>query len=203
MTEIKKELKYFNIGKSYGGNQRWMLDPSMHMGGCAALTTCDAFIQMARHKGRSDLYPYDASNVIKKEYKKFGRFMKLYLRPRETGIKDLDTYMDGVRQYLSDTEITDVALRGISGEEKLETAVFAIRSSIDKGIPVSYLMLKHQNKKFNFFEWHWFLVVGYEEKEGMFYIKVATYGKKHWLCLNELWDTGCEEKGGIVIFELN
>ena len=46
----KKELQYFNIGKSYGGNQRWMMDPWMHVGGCAALTTCDALIYFSLYK---------------------------------------------------------------------------------------------------------------------------------------------------------
>ena len=32
-------------------------------------------------------------------------------------------------------------------------------------------------------------------------IKVATYGKAHWLSLKELWDTGFDEKGGLVLFE--
>ena len=42
---IKKvELPHFTMGKSYGSNQNWMMDPWMHLGGCAALTTCDAFI---------------------------------------------------------------------------------------------------------------------------------------------------------------
>ena len=65
-----------------------------------------------------------------------------------------------------------------------------------------YLMLKHQDKKFSFFEWHWFLVTGYEERESTLYIKAATYGKEHWLKLEELWNTGFEEKGGVVLMEI-
>ena len=53
----KKELQYFNIGKSYGGNQRWMMDPWMHVGGCAALTTCDALIYFSLYKEKPHLCP--------------------------------------------------------------------------------------------------------------------------------------------------
>lgn len=197
-----KELEYFMIGDSYGGNQRWMLDPWMHIGGCAALTTCDAFIYLALKKGRTGLCPYDASSISRKQYRKFAMSMKPYLQPRESGIKDLDTYAAGVRAYLEDTENADISMSCISGKEAYDKAEKSIRDRIDKGIPVPYLMLKHRDRKFDFFEWHWFLVIGYRIKEDVCFIKAATYGKFHWLPLKELWETGNDEKGGIVLLDL-
>ena len=128
--------------------------------------------------------------------------MKLYLQPRSTGIKDLETYMEGVRAYLADMELSDISLTGFSGDEPAEAGEGLIRDQIDRGIPVPYLMLKHRDAAFKFFEWHWFLVNGYETREDGFYIKAATYGKAHWLPFAKLWDTGQEEKGGIAIFSL-
>ena len=61
--------------------------------------------------------------------------------------------------------------------------------------------LGHQiDKEFDFFQWHWFLVNGYEETADTFKIKAATYGKAHWMDLGRLWDTGYDHKGGIVTF---
>ena len=198
----KNELEYFSIGNSYGGNQRWMIDPWMHIGGCGALTACDVFIYMALYKGRKGLCPYDASAITKKQYRKFAMSVRPYLRPRESGIKDLETYMDGVRIYLEDIGETGISLSAVDGNESYETAEKSIRDNIDKGMPAAYLMLKHQDKRFDFFEWHWFPVIGYEESEAGFMIKVATYGKAHWLPLREMWDTGYDERGGIVLFEM-
>lgn len=198
----RKELKYFNIGKSYGGNQRWMIDPWMHIGGCAALTTCDALIYFALHRGKPELCPYPAKELTKKEYRKFAMSVRPYLQPRESGIKDLDTYIEGVKAYFEDIDENDVDVKGFRGEGSVEEAVEIIRGQIDKESPVAYLMLKHQDKEFDFFHWHWFLVIGYEQREDDFYIKVATYGKEHWLPFYRLWDTGYDEKGGLVIFEL-
>ena len=198
----RQELDYFNIDKCYGGNQRWMRDWWMHIGGCAALTTCDALIYCALHKGKPEYYPYDLKNITKKDYKKFGMSMKLYLQPRMGGIKELDTFIKGARYYMEDSEICGLNVYGLEGTESFESARDGIRNNIDAGMPVAYLMLKHHDKKFDFFEWHWFLVNGYEEKEDGFYIKVATYGAAHWLKLDELWDTGFEEKGGLVLFEM-
>ena len=64
-------------------------------------------------------------------------------------------------------------------------------------------MLRHKNKeKFEDFIWHWFLVIGYEEKEDGFWIRVATYGEETWLNLEELWNTGEKEKGGMIGYRL-
>lgn len=198
----RKELEHFYIGNSYGGNQRWMRDWWMHLGGCAALTTCDFLIDCALHEGRRELYPYDAENLTKKDYRKFGMSMKPYLRPREGGIRSIDTYMDGVRIYLEDVDAAGISLRGLDGSASFAEARDGITAQIDDGLPVAYLMLKHRDKKFDFFEWHWFLVNGYERREDGFYIKAATYGAAHWLCLDELWETGFDEKGGLVFFEV-
>lgn len=198
----RKELPYFQIETSYGGNQRWMRDWWMHIGGCAALTTCDVLIYCALHRERPELYPYDLKNLSRKDYKKFAMYMKLYLQPRKGGIKELSTFMDGVRLYLEDESAEYIKLRALDGAEGFEVVRDSLKAHIDGGMPAAYLMLKHQDKKFDFFEWHWFIVNGYEMKEDGFYIKVATYGAAHWLKLDELWDTGFDEKGGIVLFDM-
>ena len=196
----KKELQYFNIGDSYGGNQSWFIDPWMHIGGCGALTMCDFLMYMACTKGRTECYPYDSEDLKRRDYRKFGMSMKPYLRPRESGIKDLKTFIDGARIYLEDAEIEGISIDGFDGNHSCEEAEKAIRESIDSHMPVAMLMLKHQDKKFNFFEWHWFLITGYDDDGEGFMIKVATYGKAHWLPLHEFWDTGYDEKGGLVLF---
>lgn len=206
MKGKKVELPYFNVGKNYGGNQNWMMDPWMHLGGCAALTTCDAFIYMAMYKGRSDLYQLkknDQRILDRREYSKFAMSVKLYLEPRRTGLKDLKTYTDGVELYLEDTQVKDVILKTVDGHSDYEKAEKAVKKSLDDGRPFAYLMLKHKDKKFDFFAWHWFLINGYEEREDGFYIKAATYGKAHWLNMEKLWDTGYDNRGGIVFFEFD
>lgn len=199
--ESSRELPYFHIGQSYGGNQNWMLDPWMHIGGCGALTTCDICLYFALHRGRKELYPYDLSHLTRRDYIRFGMKMKPYLKPRSTGIKDLDTYICGAEGYLRDAGAADIFMKGISGKEPYETAKDQIKRQIDMGNPISYLMLNHHNPDFDFFQWHWFLVNGYGQWKDYFYIKAVTYGSTHWLPLRELWDTGMTEKGGIVIFE--
>ena len=141
-------------------------------------------------------------------YKKFSQIMKPYIRPRVQGVKKPEWYIEGLAKYISDVNEkygTDyqIDMEKFDGTGTAEEAEKIICEQIDKGLPVPYLMLRHLNvEKYKDFIWHWFLVVGYEKNEQGMWIDVATYGEKVRLDLMELWKTGCEEKGGIVIYEL-
>lgn len=199
-----KELPYFHINGYFGGNQDWMRDPWMRIGGCGALTMCDLMIYMAAFKDYPECYPYDINNLTKHDYRQFGKLMAPYLHPRQTGIKDLQTFIDGAKHFLDYSELHGFEMTAFDGNRPVEEAKAAICESIDQGMPVPMLMLKHADKKFNFFEWHWFPIVGYKfddeaQDSDEFQIKVATYGKEHWLPLDSFWDTGRDEKGGLVL----
>jgi len=198
---MKIELPYFNIGNSFGGNQDWFRDPLMHLGGCAAATLCDTCIKMALYDNKTHLYPYDIQNLNKDEYIKFAMKMKPYLKPRMKGINTLKLFIDGAQEYLNDVGEMGLSMSGFQGEVNVEEASKQIISQINNGIPIPYLLLKHKNLNLKDFTWHWFLIVGYEEFEKEFYVKVATYSNFHWLSLQELWDTGYREKGGMIIIQ--
>ena len=54
---MKKELDFFYIGDSYGGNQDWCLDHMMQLGGCGAITACDCSIYFKLRMGEEKAYP--------------------------------------------------------------------------------------------------------------------------------------------------
>lgn len=155
-----------------------------------------------------ELYPFDLERMDKEAYKKFSQIMKPYIRPRVQGVKKPEWYIEGLEKYIMDVNKkcgTDykIGMEKLDGTEPAEKAEQVICTQIDKGIPVPYLMLRHLNtEKYQDFIWHWFLVVGYEKDEQGTWINVATYGEKVRLNLKDLWETGCEEKGGIVVYEL-
>ena len=70
------------------------------------------------------------------------------------------------------------------------------------GFPIPYLMLHHKNRIFKFYDWHWFMLTGYESFEDACMVKAVTYGGFRWLDFNELWDTGYERKGGMIIYKV-
>lgn len=198
---MKKELQYFTVDKSYGGNQDWFRDPMMKLGGCAAATVCDTSIYMSLYQDKKHLYPYDINNLNKADYISFAAKMKPYLKPRWKGINTLNIYIDGINQYLSDTGEKAIKVSGLSGDMPYEQAASLLCKQIDNEMPVPYLLLKHKASSMSFFVWHWFLLVGYETDGDELRVKAATYGNYHWLSLRELWETGYQEKGGMIILE--
>ena len=182
---MERHLDYFEIEGAYGGSQDWFTNIVMHVGGCGAATACDTCIYLALRKGMKGLYPGDAGRLTKQAYKEFSMKMKPYLKPRAGGIDRLETYIEGYARYLADLGNEDV------------------RRQIDRGLPIPYLLLYHKDKKqFGDFTWHWFLLTGYEEREGRFYVTAATYGAATRLDFEEMWDTGYEKKGGMVLYAL-
>ena len=189
---MKKELEYFMIDGEFGGNQDWFTNIVMNVGGCGAATACDSCIYLAKYKGMKKLYPFDLEQMDKEAYKKFSQIMKPYIRPRVQGVKKPEWYIEGLAKYISDVNEkygTDyqIDMEKFDGTGTAEEAEKIICEHVEK---------------YKDFIWHWFLVVGYEKNEQGMWIDVATYGEKVRLDLMELWKTGCEEKGGIVIYEL-
>ena len=197
---MRKELPYFDIENSYGGNQKWFSSLWMRMGGCAAETACDSSIYLALYKGKTALYPYDAKHLTRKEYVEFSKLMRPYLKPRFSGIDRLEIYQEGLGKYLRDRGETRLQLLPWEGDHDLAATKTVIKLQLDRGYPVPCLILNHANKQFGNYEWHWFLLTGYEETTGPFLVKAVTYSAWEWLDLTGLWDTGHTKKGGLILF---
>lgn len=201
-------LDYFTIDGAFGGNQDWFTNIVMHIGGCGAAAACDSCIYFAKHMGMEELYPYDIKHLNKKDYKDFSQIMKPYIHPRVNGVKKLEWYIEGFEKYLSDVSARTgtrnrIRMKGFAGEHPFEEAETAVKSQIDAGLPIPYLMLRHRMpEKYKDFIWHWFLVVGYEQSGRGLRIIAATYGEEVRLPLKELWDTGYEEKGGLILYDV-
>ena len=196
--ERKKILDYFMIDGAVGGNQEWFKNVVMYIGGCAAATACDCCIYLALHRRMEKLYPYDVHRLTREDYVSFSMKMKPYLRPRVNGVNKLYMFTDGFGAYVRDAGRTDVSMKECPGTNDYEVAAGFIREQIESGYPVPYLMLRHKKAYYKDFVWHWFLCYGYEERPDGMWITVATYGQSHTFSLRDLWDTGYEEKGGLI-----
>ncbi|MBQ8980947.1 MAG: hypothetical protein IJ077_04975 [Eubacterium sp.] len=198
---MRKELLHYNIGSSYGGNQEWFASFMMRLGGCAAETACECCIYLDKYKGKN-LCPFDINNITKAQYARFGDLMKPYLHPRMSGIDRLSIYIDGFGRYLKDCG-SDITLTGVEGSEDVRTAKRIITEQIDRGLPVPFLCLNHSNPRFKEYEWHWFLINGYESFEDTLMVKAVTYSEWEWLDFDELWNTGRARKGGLIIIRMD
>ena len=200
---MKKELEHFNVDTFYGGSQKWFSDAWMKIGGCGAVTACDVCIYLARYMGMKELYPYDPFHVTMEDYLKFGMQMKPFLSPRMHGINKTSTYINGFTDYLVECGSFPIRFDDLQGDAGTDDAIEAVRTQIDLGFPVPYLMLLHRDKKLDDYMWHWFLLNGYDDEGKRFKVKVVTYGEAKWMDLLHLWRTDRKRKGGIVLIRPN
>ncbi|MBQ7543431.1 MAG: hypothetical protein IJT02_00650 [Synergistaceae bacterium] len=201
--EHRKILDYFMIDGLPGGNQDDLVEWDMNKGGCGAVTACDVCMYLAgKHDRFRRLYPFDPSSISRADFLNFSSMMKPYLYPRYHGIDFLETYICGFSDYLASVKCSSLVLEGLSGSVSYEVFAEAVTSQIDRGFPVSYLMLMHQDPALDDFNWHWFNLAGYEDRGGELRVMTVTYGEFLWFGLRNMWDTGHRRKGGIIrIFE--
>ena len=195
---MRKELPYFKVENDLGGDQHKLERFIMIKGGCGAVTACDCSIQFELYKNIHGLYPYDVQNISYKNYRQFSEIMTPYLHPRMGGIDKLETYIEGFKKFLSKRGVSSLNFEGWDGAENLSSTVEKIKSQIDDGWLIPCLTLEHKNPELQTYVWHWFLFTGYDD-EKIFQVKVTTYGSFRWINFAELWDTGFERKGGIVL----
>lgn len=199
---MKRELRHFNIGNSYGGNQDWFPTFMMRIGGCGAETACDSSVYFALHRGLTKIAPENVSSLTKDDYIDFAYKMRPYLSPRMSGIDRLEIYTEGYARYLGDRGETRLTMAHLDGTEPYEKAKRAVIRQIDGGYPVPTLVLNHRDKRFKDYVWHWFLINGYNETQSSFEVKAVTYSAYEWLDFSGLWNTGYERRGGLVLYKI-
>ncbi|MBQ6772999.1 MAG: hypothetical protein IJP48_02940 [Synergistaceae bacterium] len=195
----KKILDYFTIEGTPGGNQDWLPEWDMNMGGCGAVTACDVCMYLARQEKFRALYKLWNENITRMDFIRFAHVMKPYLSPRYHGIDFLETYICGFNDYLHDVHNNLLTLEGVSGCVDYEDFSRAIIDQINNNFPVPFLLLNHYDHELEDFFWHWFNLAGYEVlNDNNINVLTVTYGEYKWLSLRNLHDTHSERRGGII-----
>ena len=204
--EVRKELPHFYIDNSLGGQQEWysrITDFGMNVGGCAAITACDCSIYFEKYFNLHGLYPFDLQNISREDYLRFGKVMEPYLYPRWSGVDKLEIYLDGYGRFFSDRGIKNLKMSGWSGDSDYSDSFKVICAQIDAGYPIPCLILNHQVPSLQDYVWHWFILNGYEVRDGKYFVKAVSYGIGRWINFLTLWDTGYRRKGGLILFEIS
>ena len=194
----RKILGYFMIENAPGGNQDWLPEWDMNMGGCAAVTACDTCIFLSRRNEYRSLYPYNPEKLSRSDFVRFASSMKPFLYPRYHGVDLLETYICGFYDYMASVKCERLILEGISGNVSYLDFAEAITNQIDRNLPVPFLLLHHKNPKLDDFQWHWFNLAGYDESDSGLNILTVTYGEYQWFRLEDIYETGYERRGGMI-----
>ena len=199
---VLKELDYFWVGEEYGGRQSLLPDMIMRFAGCAAVTACDSLIYMTLYKNLKNLCPFSTDQLRGRDYVAFFKTVKPYLRPRLMGINRLEIFVSAFKKFLKEHGTFFLDVLPWSGDHDEQNTVETIKQQIDRGFLIPFLLLHHKNPNFENYEWHWFLLTGYDEKpDGRFLVKAVTYGAYEWLDFAKLWNTGYDRKGGLILFK--
>jgi hypothetical protein len=119
-----------------------------------------------------------------------------------SGIDKLDIFVKGYSKYLSDAGENRLSMDTLDGTEPYEAAAGILKEQIDRDYPVPALTLNHRNREFRDYNWHWYLINGYDDTDGSLKIKAVTYSEWVWLDFRRLWDTGHVRRGGLILFNL-
>lgn len=175
----------------------------MRLGGCAAVTACDACVYFALRMGKRDLIAFDPARITRADYLRLAGQMRRTLGPRMRGVDRLELYQEGFAGYRAAIGVREPLADALHGSRPYKEAEAAAIRQIGAGYPIPFLTLRHRNPEFSFYEWHWYLLMGYQKRAGAFWVQAVTYGARRWLDLRELWDTGFTEKGGMILFSFS
>ena len=201
---MRKELQHFWVDGSYGWNQDWFPDLFMRMGGCAAVTACDSCVYFALRRGKPGLVPFPpvSDHISREDYLLLARQMKPCLHPRMRGIDKLEIYQEGMGRYLQKAGERGLNVGALHGEASYAEAEQRLIEQIDGGYPVPFLTLRHKDASMEFYEWHWYLLLGYDRRADGALAQAVTYSRRQWLDFRKVWDTGFPERGGMILFTL-
>ena len=189
------ELKFPKIENYIGGSQEWYPVGHMRLGGCSTCTAAEISIYLSEEKGKTALCPKIPQSI--NEFVDYSKKIYKYIYPRFMGLHKLPLYVSGYEKFAEECgEAVEVYC--LDGNEDVKKAASFIKNAIDAGYPIAYLLLKHQDEDIDEIEWHWFTVMGYEEKEDDLTVKFVTWGEKYEISLKKLWNTGRQQKGGMV-----
>lgn len=150
----------------------------------------------------SGLYPYPAEKISRREYVSFTDVMKPYLRPRWGGIDRLETYIEGFGRFLSDRGESALRMKPWPGESGLPETKAILKKQLQTGWLIPCLTLRHSHPAMRDYDWHWYILNGYEEQGETLLVKAVTFGAWRWLDFAVLWNTGHDQKGGLILYDL-
>lgn len=102
--------------------------------------------------------------------------------------------MYGLSKYLRDCGETRLSMRGLYSSCSLVDFKMAVRTQLDKKLPIPVLILNHRNSRLKDYIWHWFWLADYQDLANACLVNTVTYGEQHWLSLDELQDSVYEKK---------
>ena len=185
----------FNIYDSevsyYGGNQYWFPKKFNQLSGCGPVVAANitAYLSQTFTDKYNDLYPYKGI-VNKKDFTLHMVEIRKYVKPGIFGLTSVNKFSDGVLSFAKNRGISLTSHILDEKADSIQQAIDFILEALSQRLPVAILILKHQNKEFKEYTWHWMTITGLNlnPQSSKCFISVSTYGEHREINLELLWN---------------
>ena len=177
----------------YGLDQQWYGDRFKRLAGCGPVTASTILLYMNRREGGP--LGYDNSNM--ERILEMLNDVWLYVRPGLKGLHRVENFVKGVDKLCAHYGVRwECQHTKVSKNTKVARAAGFIEAGISNDSPVAFLNL-HRGAVTAFDSWHWFVLTGIREDNGIYMVNGIDEGRKLEFDLAE-WITTTEKGGGLA-----
>lgn len=190
---MEKEISlaiYDSDNTYYGGSQYWFPKITHRLSGCGPVAAANitAYLSQAFPHKYYPLYPY--RGLTKDNFVRHMVEIRKYVIPGMFGLTSVKQFSDNLLTFAYQRGVPLVPHILDDDEADIEEAIDFISQALLQMLPVAILVLKHPIEELKDYAWHWMTITGlnFNSKDNNYYILVSTYGERHEIDLNLLWN---------------
>jgi hypothetical protein len=188
--EIKLDI-YDSDTLYYGGNQYWFRKRFHKLSGCGPVAAANitAYLSQTFPDKYNTLYPY-SSIFNKKDFEEHMAQIRKYVKPGFFGLTSVKQFSNNVLDFSRERGVTLIPHILEDDTASIKDAIGFISEALAQRLPVAILVLKHKVTEFKEYSWHWMTITDLKlnSKDNIYYITVSTYGQRHEINLDMLWN---------------
>ncbi|MDP4090789.1 MAG: hypothetical protein Q8930_16185 [Bacillota bacterium] len=175
----------------YGGNQYWFPKKLHQLSGCGPVAAANitAYLSQAFPDRFKALYPYEGI-INKKDFVEHMVEVRKYVIPGMRGLTSVHQFVENTLTFAMQRGISLVPHILDDDNASMEEAVYYISEALKIKLPVAILVLTHPVKEFDEYVWHWMTIthLRLDPKDNTYYITASTYGERHEINFDLLWN---------------
>lgn len=180
-----------NKTEYFGGNQYWYPKKTHQISGCGptAAANLTAYLAIKFPDKLGTLY-CNSSPLNKTDFVSHMVEIRKFVKPGFMGLTSVHQFCDNISDFAKSKNLVITPHIMTDEDASMETAVSFITKALSGGYPVAILVLTHQVKALRDYSWHWMTITDlyYDKYKEQHFITVSTYGEKHEIHLELLWN---------------
>lgn len=186
------ELPIYDTETSYyGGSQYWFPKKLHQLSGCGPIAAANITVYLSKSfpDKYKALYPYEGV-PDKKNFINHMIEVRKYVVPGMRGLTSVHQFAENTLAFAAQKGVSLVPHIFDDDNASMTDAVHYISKALGQRLPVAILVLTHPVKELEDYAWHWMTIthLRLDPKDNIYYIAVSTYGERHEINLDLLWN---------------